>query len=277
LYKSEASSFRFMLTEEKGMAIALQRIEELSRGDSASRTLAEILAIDFNTLITSLDLLDAAGIRTLPPLGQIGIAQRVRTAADHLIRHSNESSVRALAHHQSDTVRGIAAFAVAQLSRGARVPALLSSIENFADDQHFGVREWAWMAVRDPLAEDLEEAIAALVAWTSSPRPFVRRFAVEVLRPRGVWAKHISALRAQPERGMPLLEPLNREREKYVQDSVANWLNDAAKDHPAWVITVCERWLRECGGDIATQRICTRAQRSLKLALNCAANGMTRN
>jgi 3-methyladenine DNA glycosylase AlkC len=253
-----------VLAEEKNMAIALQRIEELSGGDGVSRTLAEILAIDFNKLITSLNLLNAVGIRMLPPLGQIGIAQRMRTAADHLIRYSDESSVRALAHHQSDTVRGIAAFAVAQLSRGAGVPALLSSIENFADDQHFGVREWAWMAVRDDLAEDLEEAIAALVAWTSSPQPFVRRFAIEVLRPRGVWAKHIAALRAQPERGMSLLDPLKREREKYVQDSVANWLNDAAKDHPAWVLAVCERWLRECRGDAATRRICTRAQRSIK-------------
>jgi 3-methyladenine DNA glycosylase AlkC len=247
-----------------GLAIALQRIEELSSGDSESRTLAEILAVDFNRLIINLNLLDAAGIRALPQLGQIGIAQRMRTAADHVVRYSDESAVRALAHHRSDTVRGIAAFAVAQLSKGAGVPNILSLIENFANDQHFGVREWAWMAVRDDLAAALDEAIEALVLWTSSPQPFVRRFAIEVLRPRGVWAKHIAVLRAQPERGMPLVDPLRREREKYVQDSVANWLNDAAKDHPAWVLAVCERWLGECGGDSATRRICARARRSLK-------------
>jgi 3-methyladenine DNA glycosylase AlkC len=253
-----------MLAEEMDLVIALQRIEELNSGDSESRTLAEILAVDFNRLITNLNLLDAAGIRALPPLGQIGIAQRMRMAANHLVCYSDESAVRALIHHRSDTVRGIAAFAVAQLGRGAAVPNILSSIESFANDQHFGVREWAWMAVRDDLAATLGEAIGALVSWTSSPQPFVRRFAIEVLRPRGVWAKHIAVLRAQPELGMPLLNPLNREREKYVQDSVANWLNDAAKDHPAWVLAVCERWLSECDGDPATRRICTRARRSLK-------------
>jgi 3-methyladenine DNA glycosylase AlkC len=246
------------------LAIALQRIEELNSGDSESRTLAEIVAIDFNRLLINLDLLDVAGIRALPQLGEIGIAQRMRMAASHLIRYADESAVRALVHHRSDTVRGLAAFAVAQLGRGSGVSNILSSIESFANDQHFGVREWAWMAVRDDLAAALAEAIEALVSWTASPQLFIRRFAIEVLRPRGVWARHIAVLRANPELGMPLLDPLKREREKYVQDSVANWLNDAAKDHPAWTVAVCERWLSECDGDSATRRICTRARRSLK-------------
>ncbi|MEA3114859.1 MAG: hypothetical protein QOG58_4658 [Caballeronia sp.] len=253
-----------MLAEEMDLAIALQRIEDLNSGDSESRTLAEIVAVDFNRLMVNLNLLDAAGIRALPQLGDIGIAKRMRVAASHLIRYADESAVRALVHHRSDTVRGIAAFAVAQLGRGAPVSNILSSIEGFANDQHFGVREWAWMAVRDDLAAALAEAIEALVSWTASPQPFIRRFAIEVLRPRGVWARHIAVLRANPELGMPLLDPLKCEREKYVQDSVANWLNDAAKDHPAWVLAVCERWLSECDGDSATRRICTRARRSLK-------------
>jgi 3-methyladenine DNA glycosylase AlkC len=246
------------------LAIALQRIEELNSGGSESRTLSEIVAVDFNRLLVNLELLDVAGIRALPQLGEIGIAQRMRVAASHLIRYADESAVRALVHHRSDTVRGLAAFAVAQLGRGSGVSNMLSSIESFANDQHFGVREWAWMAVRDDLAAALTEAIEALVPWTASPQPFIRRFAIEVLRPRGVWARHIAVLRADPELGMSLLDPLKREREKYVQDSVANWLNDAAKDHPTWTVAVCERWLSECDGDSATRRICTRARRSLK-------------
>jgi 3-methyladenine DNA glycosylase AlkC len=244
--------------------IALQRINELSRGESESRTLTEIHAIDFNMLITGLDLLDASGMRSLPQLGQIGIAQRMRTAAAHLVCYADESAVRALAYHRSDTVRGIAAFAIAQLSKATRVPELLSIIEPFANDPHFGVREWAWMAVRNDLAANLDASIEKLAAWTSSDQPFIRRFAIEVLRPRGVRAKHIALLREEPERCMPLLDPLKRELDRYVQDSVANWLNDAAKDHPGWVDALCEHWLDECGTNRATLRICTHARRSLK-------------
>lgn len=246
------------------MAIAAKRAIELSRGDGESRTLAEILSIDFETLVTSLGLLDAAALQAMPSLAKIGIAKRMRKVADVLIDNAGSAAVGTLTDHGSDTVRGIAAFAAARLARAGGVPQLLSAIEGFADDPHFGVREWAWLAVRDDLAALLDEAIAALVPWTASPRPFIRRFAVEVLRPRGVWARHIATLRREPARGLPLLEPLKREREKYVQDSVANWLNDAAKDQPDFVRELCARWLVETENDPATRRICARAQRSLK-------------
>lgn len=90
----------------------------------------------------------------------------------------------------------------------------------------------------------------------------MRRFASEALRPRGVWAAHIPALKQQPELGEPILHPLRADPSQYVQDSVANWINDAAKTRPDWAIELCAQWAAE-SDSAATTRIMKRALRSV--------------
>ena len=116
--------------------------------------------------------------------------------------------------------------------------------------------------MRPRLADDLQASVQALRPWTQDRSERVRRFASESLRPRGVWCAHIAALKSDPAIALPLLEPLRADPAAYVQDSVANWLNDASKDQPAWVRAVCARWLAGQPA-AATERICKRALRSI--------------
>jgi 3-methyladenine DNA glycosylase AlkC len=91
----------------------------------------------------------------------------------------------------------------------------------------------------------------------------IRRFAVEILRPRGVWCSSIKQLRATPWLAQSIIEPLKADPSLYVQKSVGNWLNDAAKDHPQWVDKLIAKWLNESQTK-STLYIAKRALRSIK-------------
>lgn len=235
-------------------------LAELEGGGRETATLVEGLAIDFRRLLARAvpEVADRAG--AIDP-GD-GITRRMAAAAVIVLDRLGAPAVERLAAHPSDTVRGWAAFALAALP-GLPLAERLERVRPLADDPHFGVREWAWLALRPHIAADVDAAVALLVPWTASPSERLRRFASEGTRPRGVWCAHIGALKEDPARGLPLLEPLRADPAKYVQDSVANWLNDAAKTRPDWVRNVCGRWERESPA-AATRAIVKRALRSLR-------------
>lgn len=215
----------------------------LNNGTLGSATLAEGLAVDFHVLLAAAaPELPAATREAGRPAD--GITARKRAAGEALVAHYGLDELPRFAAHPSDTVRGWAAHMVAA-APGLTLTRRLRHLRPLADDQHFGVREWAWCAARGAIAADVVAAIRLLTPWVSDRSANVRRFASESTRPRGVWCRHIDLRKAEPERGLPLLEPLRSDPSKYVRDSVAIWLNDASKSQPALVRGVCRRWVEE--------------------------------
>ena len=222
--------------------ISSERRAALDAGEIEAATLTECLAVDFTALLPRVvPDMDPNAIDRMRDASALGITRRMALAADLLIRHSGGVSVTRLQAHPSDTVRGWAAY-MAGARPNLSLAQKIAAIAPFADDGHFGVREWAWLAVRPDIAGDIHTAIEILTPWTVSDSANLRRFATEATRPRGVWCAHIGALKQDPEPGRPLLEALKADPARYVQDSVGNWLNDASKDRPDWVRTLCARW-----------------------------------
>ncbi len=249
-----------------------ERKDLIDQGRLATRNLGECLAVDQVALATALGAqLEPSLARTLYSAAQagqaLGISKKVAALGlalgqwlESAALPLREQTWGLLLEHPSDTVRSWAAFANAYCQRNSEPEQALLSQFRFATDPHFGVREWAWIALRPLLARDLTGALEMLPRHARSDDPLIRRFCVEILRPRGVWCEHIAPLKAEPQMAEPLLIAMLDETDKYAQDSVANWINDASKTRPDWVQHLFERY--PPSGKAAT-RIFTRATRSL--------------
>jgi 3-methyladenine DNA glycosylase AlkC len=74
---------------------------------------------------------------------------------------------------------------------------------------------------------------ATLERWTRDDDEHVRRLVSEGSRPRLPWGIRLAPLVEDPSPTLPLLRALQDDASAYVRRSVANHLNDIAKDHPA--------------------------------------------
>lgn len=174
----------------------------------------------------------------------------------------SEKKLDLLLHHPSDFARHYAAYIIGY-QKNKSFSEKLNRVFPLADDYNPGVREIAWMALRDPLTQDLKKNIKCLSTWTLHNSQNIRRFASEVSRPRGVWCSHIEELKKNLKLGLPILEPLKKDAHVYVQNSVGNWLNDASKSDAHFVQTLCQIWLKETKHHPNTKKIVKRGLRTL--------------
>ena len=93
----------------------------------------------------------------------------------------------------------------------------------------------AEFGIRPFIHAEQDRALEMIVGWTTDPNHHVRRLASEGTRPRLPWAMRLPALMRDPRPILPILVALMDDPEDYVRRSVANSLNDIAKDHPDMV------------------------------------------
>ena len=115
--------------------------------------------------------------------------------------------------------------------------------------------------VRFFLIEDQDRALGIMLDWVDHPDYHVRRLLSEGTRPRLPWGLQLPKLIADPSPMLPLLEALRDDDEEYVRRSVANHLNDIAKDHPDLVAKLAKKWLK--GASPAREKLVRHACRSL--------------
>ncbi len=245
---------------------------QLNKGEIETANLTEWLAVDQKLLLENLLKQNNRSEYLQPILERVNQLkkQTVNTIneaiglgiLDSALKNQDEEFLSKLSTHQADLVRCWAAYTVGR-NNAFNIKEKLEMIQPFAADSHFGVREICWMTVRSDISKNLKESLLVLSEWTKHENENIRRFASESTRPRGVWCEHIDELKQNPGLGLEILAPLKSDSSKYVQDSVGNWLNDASKSQPEFVVEICDEWIRESNTK-ETQYIFKKALRTLR-------------
>jgi len=256
----------------KMLDIPIKVLELLNKGEIPTVNLTEWLAINQAELIKNV----------FPEIGLEDSIDSIVTAVNQQKKPSTMSSIKVigsklyeyccqftslastieiLSNHESDSIRCYATYLIA-LNTDLKVSEKLEQSRKLIADKHFGVREIVWMALRPEIEKNLTESIRFLSRWTSDLNENIRRFTTEATRPRGVWCKHIEELKENPAIALPILEQLKSDTSKYVQDSLGNWLNDASKTNPEFVVELCNIWKNESPTK-ETEKIIKRARRTI--------------
>jgi 3-methyladenine DNA glycosylase AlkC len=100
----------------------------------------------------------------------------------------------------------------------------------------------AEFAIRPFIAKYPSETMAMMLKWSKNSHVAVRRLSSEGCRPRLPWGMGLPFLKKDPSPILPILENLKTDPSESVRRSVANNLNDIAKDHPEIALRISQQW-----------------------------------
>ena len=100
-------------------------------------------------------------------------------------------------------------------------------------------------AIRTFLKNDEEKTLNYLISISNNTNVHVRRLVSEGSRPRLPLGSRLHAFIDEPQKVLTLLESLKNEPSRLVQRSIANNLNDIAKDNPDICVEFLAQWEKE--------------------------------
>lgn len=138
-----------------------------------------------------------------------------------------------LGHAEAERgIAGWALWAVGEFVARRGVVDAASAQRGLASLHAVTQRFTAEFAIRPIIQRHPTLALDTLCSWVNDPSAHVRRLVSEGSRPRLPWGLRLQALVVDPSPTLPLLRALQDDPSSYVRRSVANHLNDIAKDHP---------------------------------------------
>jgi 3-methyladenine DNA glycosylase AlkC len=218
----------------------------------------------------------------LPRLDALEMKARAAHIADALHRHLPKDAaqraavLKAILHpdaldhaNQPSDAEGICGWGIWPLTMVVSQHGLEDFDRSMALLREMTMRFSSEFGVRSFLHADQSRALSIMASWVDDPNRHVRRLVSEGTRPRLPWGMRLKSLVLDPSPILPLLERLRDDPEEYVRRSVANNLNDIAKDHPEVVTGLVARWAE--GGKKERSRLVRHALRSLIKAGDAAA------
>lgn len=181
-------------------------------------------------------------------------------AAAILLASLGPDDIGDLAGMETDS-RGIAGWAVMPMTHYVGLHGLGHFDLSMTLFKEMTKRSSSEFGIRFFLLAEPERTLSVLKSWTRDPSLHVRRLVSEGTRPRLPWAMRLPAFMEDPAPILPLLDALKDDGEEYVRRSVANNLNDIAKDHPDTVAEIAGRWLNGASKD--RERLVRHACRTL--------------
>ncbi len=194
---------------------------------------------------------DAAGFsqQALAGLQALELKARVLQLAQALVAHLPDDVDRAAGILEASlgpagegddlaslrtSAAGLAGWPVWPLTEAVALLAAVHAPERgLAALQSMTQRLTAEFAIRPFFIHHPETSLRTVGGWLQHPSAHVRRLVSEGSRPRLPWGLRLQALVRDPSPTLPWLQLLQDDPSAYVRRSVANHLNDIAKDHPA--------------------------------------------